>query len=108
MWPQQRSIKEYCGYHGGGQETYCTSLGRSADIQATVQAIQQTTQSCRQDLIDTCQRTRMPWTEVRTTALEAARVTACNALAQLWAAAKQQDAVDASAECVKAQQQAQD
>jgi hypothetical protein len=77
-------------------------------IQATVQAIQQTTQAGRQDLIDTLSKDKDALDGSKANSLEAARVTACSALTQAIGGSQQLDAVDADAECVKAQQQAQD
>src|SRR6202022_2264812 len=75
---------------------------------ATVQAIQQTTQAGMGGLIDTLTKAKDALDSHKPGALEAVRVTKCQDLTGAMSDSQQQDAKDASAECLKAQQQAQD
>jgi len=101
----QKSIADITG---ADKKRNMSPLEDLQTIQAVVQAIQQTTQAGRQDLIDTLSKDKDALDGSKANSLEAARVTACNALTQAMGSSQQKDATDANAECLKAQQQAQD
>jgi len=99
--------KEYCGYHGADKKRTALPLDDLQTIQATVSSHPADYSSWPQDLIDTLSKDKDAWTEVDHSSRSSPR----NRMQCPGPNYGQQQAtgsVDASAECVKAQQQAQD